>query len=96
MTRETQDIYVFNGSPELRQQRDDLIGELMDWLVAKAESGALPIPLHRALLDVADFAAGHGEDAQEFWSEMRLKHTEARQAAKPYLKGALVPPPKES
>jgi hypothetical protein len=57
---------VFNGSPAIRQERDELIAELMAWAEAKLSAGARPVPLARALLDVSHLAGGRGEAGEEF------------------------------
>lgn len=66
MRRETLDVYVFNGSPELRQERDELIAELTAWAEAKLQAGMRPVTLQRALLDVSHLAGGRGDAGDEF------------------------------
>ncbi|MCJ2088552.1 hypothetical protein MKK88_21595 [Methylobacterium sp. E-005] len=66
MRRETLDIYVFSGSPELCRERDELIAELKVWAETKLRAGIRPVPLQRALLDVASLAAGEGEAGEDF------------------------------
>lgn len=66
MRRETADIYVFNGSPAIRQERDELIAELKAWAEAKLQAGIRPVPLARALLDVSHLAGGRGEAGEAF------------------------------
>lgn len=66
MTRQTLDIYVFNGSSELRQERDELIAELKVWAEAKLRAGIRPVALARALLDVSHLSGGRGEGGDEF------------------------------
>lgn len=61
MRRETLDIYVFNGSPELRRERDELIAELTAWAEAKLRAGGKPVVVQRALLDVSHLAGGRGD-----------------------------------
>lgn len=73
MRRQTADIYVFDGSPALRQERDELIAELSAWAEAKLKAGIRPVPLARALLDVSHLAGGRGEAGEAFVQAFSLQ-----------------------
>ena len=76
MSRYNIDTYVLTPGSKLRKEADELTAELKVWLTEKLRAGHPPIPLQRALLDVANLAAGHGEEGEAITAEFRKRSPE--------------------